>query len=68
MYMKNSINKNVPWSFLNVIKLSITIILVLLSIADLVFSVHRNDELPVYPVTYCTPAIKAITFVSVTDF
>lgn len=68
MYMRNSINKNVPWSFLNVIKLSITMILVLLSIVDLVLDVHRNDELPVYPVSYCTPAIKAITFVRLTNF
>lgn len=64
MYMKSSINKNVPWSFLNVTKLSITIILTILSVVDLVCATNGSDAADIYPVNYSTPIIKAVTFVS----
>lgn len=63
-YIKNSINRNVPYGFLNVTKLILTGALIVLSFVDLVIVILNNEERDVFPVDYYTPAIKIATFVS----
>lgn len=44
--------------------MTLTVALVVLSIVDLAMAIDRNDREEVYAVSYCTPIIKMITFVS----
>lgn len=60
-YIKNSINRNVPWSIFSVSKLLFTSALILLTLVDLIV-VFTNSGSDVYPVDYYTPAIKISTF------
>lgn len=63
-YIKNSINRNIPFGFLNVSKLLLTGLLVILSIVDLSVAIVNIDDSNVHPVDYYTPVIKIATFVS----
>lgn len=65
-YIRSSINRNVPWNFLNVTKLLFTGALILLSIIDLVIAIINHDDRDVYPVDYYSPSVKIATFVSKT--
>lgn len=64
VYIKNSINRNIPFGFLNVSKLLLTGLLVILSIVDLSVAIVNIDDPKVHPVDYYTPVIKIATFVS----
>lgn len=64
VYIKNSVNRNVPYGFLNTSKLIITGALIILSIIDLAIAVIFNGKGTLYPVLYVTPVIKIATFVS----
>lgn len=57
-------NRNVPWSILNVSKLIITGALILLTIIDLCMAASYNSRGNIYPVDYYTPLIKIVSFVS----
>lgn len=63
-YIKNSINRNIPFGFLNISKLALTGLLVILSIVDLSIAIVNIDDPKVHPVDYYTPVIKIATFVS----
>lgn len=62
--MKSSINRNVPHGFASASKMTLIGALIVVSIVDLAMGIDRNDKEEVYAVTYCTPVIKIITFVS----
>lgn len=62
-YIKNSINRNVPWSVFSVSKLVLTSALILLTLVDVII-VFSNSASEVYPVDLYMPAIKIATFVS----
>ncbi|KAF5296657.1 hypothetical protein FQR65_LT10197 [Abscondita terminalis] len=63
-YIIRSRNKNIPWNFLNIAKLVITIFLIILSIIDLSIAIKysKNEEYSVHGVDIYTPAIKMLTF------
>lgn len=63
-YIKNSINRNIPYGFVNLSKLMLTGSLIVLSIIDLAVAAMNNVNERVYPVSYITPFIKIATFVS----
>ncbi|XP_065072690.1 multidrug resistance-associated protein 1 isoform X3 [Ochlerotatus camptorhynchus] len=62
-YLRNSRNRNVPWSVLNVTKLAIVSALIVLTIVDLIKAISTED--PVAPVYFYSPVIKIATFVYV---
>lgn len=64
-YIKKSINRNVPYGFVNVSKLILTGALIILSIVDLIVAIVNNDNDNVHAVDYYTPVIKIATFVSI---
>lgn len=64
-YIKNSINRNIPYGFFNVSKLLVTGSLIFLTIVDLAAASMNNAFEAVYPVSYITPFIKIATFVSI---
>ncbi|KAK9886056.1 hypothetical protein WA026_014839 [Henosepilachna vigintioctopunctata] len=59
-YSLNSKARNIPWNFLNVSKLSITLFLCVLSIAELINNYNSIREL--YGVDVYTPLIKLLGF------
>lgn len=63
-YIRNSINGNIPWSFLNTTKTVLTTALIFLTCADLIIVVANQKDNNVYPVDFYTPVIKIATFVS----
>lgn len=63
-YIKNAMNRNIPWGVLNVSKLIITGALILLTVVDLCMAASHNSDGNIYPVDFYTPAIKIVTFVS----
>lgn len=63
-YMRGALNRNVPWGPLNLAKLGVTGALVVLTLVDLGLAVGREDA-DVFPVDFWTPAIKAMSFVSI---
>lgn len=63
-YMKNSINRNIPWGFVNSSKLILTGGLIVLSFIDLIVVNINQNEQDIYPVDFYTPVIKIATFVS----
>lgn len=63
-YIRNSINRNIPWSFLNTTKTILTTALIFLTCADLIIVVANQKDNNVYPVDFYTPVIKIATFVS----
>ncbi|XP_053695520.1 multidrug resistance-associated protein 1 isoform X2 [Sabethes cyaneus] len=62
-YLRNSRNRNVPWSLVNVSKLIIISALIVLTLVDLMKAI--STEGPVAPVYFYTPVIKIATFVFV---
>lgn len=62
--MKGSINRNVPHGFASACKMTLTVALMVLSVVDLAMAIDRREREEVYAVSYCTPIIKIITFVS----
>ncbi|XP_058124357.1 multidrug resistance-associated protein 1 isoform X3 [Anopheles coustani] len=63
-YLRKSLNKDVPWSFVNMSKLSLTGLLVVLTVVDLVKALTTDESHGSnYPVYYYTPAIKIATFI-----
>lgn len=64
-YIKNSINRNIPWGFLNATKLILTGGLILLSLVDLIVVIVNQDDKAVFPVDFYVPVIKIATFVSI---
>lgn len=63
-YIRNSFNRDIPRSYLNVTKLILTAALIVLSFIDLIVAIVNQSDRDVYPVDYYTPAIKIATFVS----
>ncbi|KAK4875040.1 hypothetical protein RN001_011462 [Aquatica leii] len=63
-YVINSKNKNIPWNFLNIAKLLVTVFLIILSIVDLSIAIKHSDseEYSVHGVDIYTPVIKILTF------
>jgi len=61
-YAKSSINRNIPFGFLNVSKLILSGLLIILTIVDLVVAFANSDDIEVYPVDYYSPVIKIATF------
>uniref|UniRef100_A0AAG5CWY7 ABC-type glutathione-S-conjugate transporter n=1 Tax=Anopheles atroparvus TaxID=41427 RepID=A0AAG5CWY7_ANOAO len=62
-YLRRSPNKDVPWSFWNVSKLTLIGLLIVLTVVDLVKAITTDDFVGSgYPVYYYTPAIKLATF------
>lgn len=64
IYMQKSINRNVPYGFVNVSKLILTGALIALTLVDLIVAYANNDNTDVFAVDYYTPVIKIATFVS----
>lgn len=63
-YILNSKFRNVPWNWLNVSKLFLTIVLMGLCIADFSYALWKNgQEREVFSVDYYTPIIKLVTFI-----
>lgn len=63
-YIKISKYANIPWSFLSISRLLISIILIGLSVSDLVYGIISKGSPGVYNVHIITPIIKMVTFVS----
>lgn len=65
-YIRNSKDRNIPWGFLNVSKLTVNLGLVLLAAVDLIMAITKDDA-AIYSVHLYTPAVKIATFVSIID-
>ncbi|KAK9886060.1 hypothetical protein WA026_014842 [Henosepilachna vigintioctopunctata] len=59
-YLLNSKSKNIPWNWLNVSKLLITLLLCVLSVAEFIDSCSSSRE--IYNVDIYTPVIKLLSF------
>ena len=66
-YIKNSKDKNIPWSFLNISKLCLNGFIIILTIVDLGMAVSEQDVEAIYPVHIYTPLIKIFSFVRFTE-
>lgn len=64
-YIINSKKRDIPWTFLNILKCVVTATLVILTVVDLVTSLR--SETPVYNVDIYSPLIKILTFVSIAE-
>lgn len=64
-YFLNSKSKNIPYTWLFILKQILIVALIILSIVDIGTAIHRSTYVKVYNVDYCTPVIKIITFVSI---
>ncbi|XP_043579583.1 multidrug resistance-associated protein 1 isoform X3 [Bombus pyrosoma] len=62
-YFLNSKSKNIPYTWLFILKQILIVALIILSIVDLGTAIHRSTYVKVYNVDYCTPVIKIITFI-----
>ncbi|XP_019701146.1 multidrug resistance-associated protein 1 isoform X1 [Harpegnathos saltator] len=62
-YILHSKRRNVPYTWLFIIKQVLTIALIILSIVDLGMAIYESTYREVYSVDYCTPFIKIITFI-----
>ncbi|KAK7866924.1 hypothetical protein R5R35_001662 [Gryllus longicercus] len=63
-YILNSKFRNIPWNWLNISKLFLTVVLIGLSIADFGYALWKNDqEREVNSVEYYTPLIKLVSFI-----
>ena len=63
----NSVNRNIPWSFLNVTKMGLTLMLIILSICEIAFTAKADGEeedknVHIYPVDYVTPIVYLVTY------
>lgn len=59
-YIKNSINRNVPYGFANIGKLALTGALIILTLVDLTVATVNSDDPMIHAVDFYTPAIKLI--------
>lgn len=64
-YALHSKERNIPWNYLNISKIFITFLLMVLTLVDLGFSVHKSSNDVVPDVEYYSPIIKIITFVRI---
>lgn len=66
-YILSSKKRDIPWNWLNVSKLLITVILIVLSFSDIVASIAYSEsgEFNIYNVDIYTPIIKILSFVSI---
>lgn len=64
-YMRNAMNRNVPWSWINVSKLVITVALVVLTFVDLGMAIAKTNEPFIFAVDFYTPAVKIASFVRI---
>lgn len=66
IYITKSVNRNIPFGFLNITKLIATAVLIILSATDLIIAIIQNgdDKFAVAPFEFYSPAIKILTFVS----
>lgn len=66
-YISNSKKRDIRWNFLNITKLLSTVLLIVLSFADLAtnFAHIKSEVFKVYDVDIYTPVIKVISFVSI---
>jgi ATP-binding cassette, subfamily C (CFTR/MRP), member 1 len=70
VYIRNkSRYSDIPWSFLNVSKTLLIVLLICLSFADLsmMLSEKNDGDVDIYDVQIVSISIKATTFVSFTD-
>lgn len=65
MWRMKSRYSDIPWSFINLSKFLIIILLVALSITDLVILLSMVENEDVFPVQFVTIGIKIATFVSI---
>lgn len=63
-YIKSSKYANIPWSVLNISRIIITILLGVITLSDLIMAIVREGD-GAYDVHIVTPAVKLISFVSV---
>lgn len=63
-YIKSSKYANIPWGFVNIVRLTIPTLLICLCIADLSMAAVLREEFNLHNVHTVTPVIKLITFVS----
>lgn len=64
VYIKHSMNRNVPWGTINLGKLILTGALILLTALDLFITTCLKKSELSFPVDYYTPLIKISSFVS----
>lgn len=62
--MKASLNRNIPWNFLNVTKLTLIVALLILTAVDFIKAITKQGDPDLYPVDIWSPVIKFVTFVS----
>lgn len=62
-YIRRSPNKNIPWTWKNVIKLGLTVFLIILTFVDIGMAISKQDTSKIHQVHFYTPAIKIATFV-----
>ncbi|KAH9380804.1 hypothetical protein HPB48_020242 [Haemaphysalis longicornis] len=61
---KKSRNRPLPWTFFNIAKVTLALILVLVSLVEMVQALFRySSGAIVYPVEYYAPAIRLVTFI-----
>ncbi|KAI7815048.1 ABC subfamily C member [Rhyzopertha dominica] len=63
-YILSSKHRDIPWNWLNVLKLVLTLALIILSFSDLVTSLaySEGDDFTIYNVHIYTPVIKILSF------
>ncbi|XP_077284669.1 multidrug resistance-associated protein 1-like [Arctopsyche grandis] len=61
-YLRNSKERNVPLSYINLTKLLITFLLLVLTIVDIGLAIDKSSAQDVPNVEFVTPAIKIISF------
>lgn len=63
-YLTASLDRDIPWNKLNVIKLIVNLLLLLLTAGDIVAALVKGTESAlIHPVDIWTPVIKFVTFV-----
>lgn len=62
-YIRRSPNKNIPWTWKNVIKLGLTVFLIILTFVDIGIAISKQDAFAVHQVHFYTPVIKIASFV-----
>lgn len=63
-YIRNSINRNIPWGFLNTAKSILTSSLIVLTCIDLIIVSVNQQQYYTNPADFYSPIIKIATFVS----
>ncbi|XP_063232793.1 LOW QUALITY PROTEIN: multidrug resistance-associated protein 1-like [Bacillus rossius redtenbacheri] len=59
----NSKFRNIPWNWLNITKIALTLFLILLSVSDVAYVIYKEAQgFEVYPVDFGTPIVKIATF------